>query len=234
MRCATSSPWPGRRPPTPTSPGTSSSAAPTSSWPTSGATWSTGRSRWPTRTTARSRRPGRCPTIDHQLLDGVARRLRHRRRAARPQPVQAGHRRGDAGGRGGQQVPLRHRAVEAGRRSRSGGTPCCTPPCRWSPTSTPCSRRSCRTPPRRCTRPSAAPASGRPQPEIREVSEEGGPDYPVIMGDYAGRAGPLGVAADHARHAAGQADPAVHQAGRVAGPDRPGVGADRGLTACGR
>ncbi|MGH3338287.1 MAG: methionine--tRNA ligase, partial [Propionibacteriaceae bacterium] len=24
------------------------------------------------------------------------------------------------------------------------------------------------------------------EPEIREVSEEGGPDYPVIMGDYAG------------------------------------------------
>jgi len=24
------------------------------------------------------------------------------------------------------------------------------------------------------------------QPEIRDVSEEGGPDYPVIMGDYAG------------------------------------------------
>ena len=23
------------------------------------------------------------------------------------------------------------------------------------------------------------------QPEIREVAEEGGPDYPVIMGDYA-------------------------------------------------
>ena len=31
----------------------------------------------------------------------------------RAQPVQAGHRRGDAGGRRGQQVPLRHRAVEA-------------------------------------------------------------------------------------------------------------------------
>ena len=24
------------------------------------------------------------------------------------------------------------------------------------------------------------------QPEIRTVSEEGGPDYPVLMGDYAG------------------------------------------------
>jgi methionyl-tRNA synthetase len=23
-----------------------------------------------------------------------------------------------------------------------------------------------------------------PEPEIREVTEEGGPDYPVIMGDY--------------------------------------------------
>ena len=37
------------------------------------------------------------------------------------------------------------------------------------------------------------------QPEIREVSEEGGPDYPVIMGDVRRRAGPLGVPADHAR-----------------------------------
>ena len=67
-RCATSSPSPGRRRPTPTSPGTSSSAGPTSSWPTSGATWSTARSRWRTRTTARSRRRPTCATSTTQLL----------------------------------------------------------------------------------------------------------------------------------------------------------------------
>ena len=61
-RCATSSRWPARRTRTPTSPGTSSSAAPTSSWPTSGATWSTGRSRWRTRTSGRSRSRSRPPT----------------------------------------------------------------------------------------------------------------------------------------------------------------------------
>ena len=78
-RCATSSPSPVRRTRTPTSPGTSSSAAPTSSWPTSGATWSTGRSRWRTRTSARSRSRPRWPTPTRAAGD-VARGVRHGRR----------------------------------------------------------------------------------------------------------------------------------------------------------
>ena len=28
-------------------------------------------------------------------------------------------------------------------------------------------------------------SANEPQPEIRTVSEEGGPDYPVLTGDYA-------------------------------------------------
>ena len=66
-RCGTSSRWPARRPRTPTSPGTSSSGGPTSSWPTSGATWSTGRSRWRTRTSVRSRHPA-ATDADAELL----------------------------------------------------------------------------------------------------------------------------------------------------------------------
>ena len=58
-RCATTCRWPGRRPRTPTSPGPSSAAATTTSWPTAGATWSTGRSRWPPATSARCRRRAR-------------------------------------------------------------------------------------------------------------------------------------------------------------------------------
>ena len=68
------------------------------------------------------------------------------------------------------------------------------------------------------------------EPEIREVSEEGGPDYPVIMGDYAAEQARWASQPDHPGHAAGQADAAVSQAGREAGPDRADLGADRGLS----
>ena len=64
------------------------------------------------------------------------------------------------------------RAVEAARTTRRGATPCCTPRCRWSRTPTRCSRRSCRTPRRRCTRRWAATGVWAAQPEIREVGEE--------------------------------------------------------------
>ena len=94
----------------------------------------------------------------------------------------------------------------------------------------PADARSCRTPRRRCTRRWAAAASGRPQPEIREVSEEGGPDYPVIMGDYAAEQASWASRPIAARHAADQADPAVRQAGREAGRDRPLLVADQPLS----
>ena len=48
--------------------------------------------------------------------------------------------------------------------TRTAATPCCTPPCKWSATPTPCSRRSCRTPRRRCMRLSEARVSGPPSP----------------------------------------------------------------------
>ena len=117
-RCATSSRSPGRRTRTPTSPGTSSSAAPTSSWPTSGATWSTGRSRWRTRTSGRSRSRSRPPTPTPSCwrlragFDTVGELLG-------AQPVQAGGRGGDAGGDRGQPVPVRPGAVEAQGRPRA-------------------------------------------------------------------------------------------------------------------
>ncbi len=98
----------------------------------------------------------------------------------------AGDRRGDAGRRRGEQVPVRPapwklqergpRADEdrAARRGAGGQRL----PHR-------CSRRSCRTARRRCTRRSAAPGTVSPMPEIREVDDlDGGPAYPVLMGDY--------------------------------------------------
>ena len=54
-----------------------------------------------------------------------------------------------------------------------------------------------------------------------------GRTYPVLTGDYARRAGALGVDADRGRAAAGQADAAVRQAGPGAGGDGPGLGPDR-------
>ena len=103
----------------------------------------------------------RCSTSTGRCSDQASRGVRHGRRAARPQPVQAGHRRGDAGGRGGQQVPLRHRAVEAGRRSRPAGHRAAHRPAgglrRQHPADpVPAARR-----PEGARRPSAAPASGR-------------------------------------------------------------------------
>ena len=50
------------------------------------------------------------------------------------------------------------------------------------------------------------------QPEIREVSEEGGPDYPVIMGDYASEQARWESRPIIAGNAAAAADAAFHQA----------------------
>ena len=113
-RCATSSRSPVRRPRTSTSPGTSSSGAPTSNWPTSGATWSTGRSRWPTRTSVRFRHRATLLDVDADLLATSRPRVRHGRRTAGTQQVPRGGHRIHAGGVGGQQVHLGDRAVEAG------------------------------------------------------------------------------------------------------------------------
>ena len=98
---------------TPTSPGRSSAAATTTSWPTAGATWSTGRSRWPPATSARCRRAGALTDADAALLAAVEGRLRHGRRAARAVPAEGGDRRGDAGRRRRQPLPVRPGAVEA-------------------------------------------------------------------------------------------------------------------------
>ena len=46
----------------------SSAAATTTSWPTAGATWSTGRCRWPPATSARCRQPGALTDADAALL----------------------------------------------------------------------------------------------------------------------------------------------------------------------
>ena len=63
---------------TPTSPGRSSCAATTTSWSPAGATWSTGRSRWRRRTSARSRRAGELTEADRALLAAAPGRLRAR------------------------------------------------------------------------------------------------------------------------------------------------------------
>ena len=70
-------------------------------------------------------------------------------------------------------------------RARAAARRCCTSRRRRSATAGRCCRRSCRTARRRCTRRSAAPGRVSPMPEIREVDDlDGGPGYPVLMGDY--------------------------------------------------
>ncbi len=70
---------------------------------------------------------GGIPHAGHQDRTGrhparrLGRRLRERREPAGPQPVQAGDGRGDAGRWSGQQVHLRHRAVEVERRPGATG-----------------------------------------------------------------------------------------------------------------
>ena len=61
-----------------------------------------------------------------------------------PPRLRARHRRGDAGGRRGQQVPHRHRALQdEGRASASASPRSCTSPPSACSTATRCSRRSC-------------------------------------------------------------------------------------------
>ena len=80
----------------------------------------------------------------HRRRPGAARRregrLRHGRRSDRPAPAEGGDRRGDEGGRRGQQIPVRPGAVEAqGRRRQAAAwAPSCTWRCRWSATPTRC------------------------------------------------------------------------------------------------
>ena len=106
---------------TPTSPGRSSCGATTTSWSPAGATWSTARSRWRPRTSARSRRPATLTAEDQALLDDRRGRLRHGRRPDRAAPAEGRDQRGDAGRRRGQQVPLRPGAVEAQGRPGPDG-----------------------------------------------------------------------------------------------------------------
>ena len=176
-------------PTTPTSPGPSSSAATTTSWSPAGATWSTGRSRWRRRTSARSPTPGELtaePT--RRCCAGRPGRLRHGRRPDRPAPAEGGDRRGDAGRRRGQQVPLRPGAVEAQGRGRQAAA--------WAPIlhvalqvvsdaqhaahAVPAALRAegarAARRHRACTRRCRA---------IEEVDDlDGGPAYPVLTGDY--------------------------------------------------
>ena len=229
-RCATSSPSPGRRPPTPTSPGRSSSAAPTSSWPTSGATWSTGRSRWRTRTTVRSRRRVRCSTIDHELLA-----------AARGAFATVG----ELLGRNRFKLAITEamRVVGAANKYISDTEP-------WKLGDDPDRRdtvlhtalqvvsdaNTLLTPVPAALRAEGVrgarrrPGSGRRSRRSARSARRAAPDYPVIMGDYAAEQAVWASPADQAGYAAGQADAAVRQARRVAGRDRPGMVSDPGLT----
>ncbi len=78
----------------------------------------------------------------------------------------------------------------------SGCARSCTWPCSWSTTARRCSPRSC--PSRRSGSASHARRPGHAGRACRassEVSEDGGPDYPVITGDYAQRRG-VGLRAD--------------------------------------
>ena len=100
----------------------------------------------------------------------------------------AGHRRRDAGGRRGEQVPVRHGALEAqehrprphGQRSAhraAGGR-------RREDAADPVPARR---PRRRCSKRSAGRATWAAMPELVEVDEEtavGSPSYAVLTGDY--------------------------------------------------
>ena len=172
---------PARRTRTATSPGRSSSGAPTTSWSPAGATWSTGPRRWSRRASARSRRPASSTAEDQALLDRVEAAFGDGRRADRAAPAEGRARRGDAHRRRGQQVRLRPGAVEAQgrRRARAARHRSCTSSRRRSPTATCCSRRSCRTARTPSTGCSAAPATSRRCREIREVEDlDGGPALP--------------------------------------------------------
>ncbi len=65
------------------------------------------------------------------------------------------------------------------------------------------------------------------QPELRTVSEEGGPDYLVLQGDYVNQQASWESRPLAGRPSPGQADPPLRQAGRHPRPDRPELGPDR-------
>ena len=132
--------------------------------------------------------------IDHALLATSAAAFDAVGALLGAQPVQAGHRRGDAGGR---------------RRPTST----CPTPSRGSSKDDPARRdtvlhtalqvvsdaNTLLTPflPHAAQKVHEALGGdgglGGPAGDPARSSEEGGPDYPVLMGDYAARAGPLGV-----------------------------------------
>ena len=128
---------------------------------------------------------GHADRADHALLATVARRLRHGRRAARPLAAEGGHRRGDAGGGRGEQVPLRPGAVEAQSDDPARmGTVLhvalqAVHDCNTMLAPVPAALGA-----------EGARAAGRrggrgPEPrDPRGRGPDGGPDYPVITGDY--------------------------------------------------
>ena len=157
-------------------------------------------------------------------------RVRHRRRAARAQPVQAGGERGDAGGQRGQPVPERPGAVEAQDDPDRRDTILHTALQVVQDANTlltpflPHAAQQVH---------EALGGSGvwAAQPEIRTVSDFGRrPGLPGAHRRLRGRAGALGVHPDRDRPPAGQADADLHQAGPEAGRDRPVLGADHPMT----
>ena len=155
-----------------------------------GATWSTGRSRWRPRTSARSRRPGALTDADRALLAASPARVRHRRRRCsrgRGRRRRSARRCGVVGR--GEQVPVRPGAVEAANgRPGPDGARCCTSRCRWSTTPRRCSRRSCRARRRGARGCSAATGDvggdAASCVEVDEPTAVGSPSYPVLTGDY--------------------------------------------------
>ena len=103
-----------------------------------------------------------------------------------PQPAEGSDPGGDARRLRGQRLPVGDAALEAQGRPGAPGHRCCTSRCSSSATPRRCSPRSCRTARRRCSRCSAAKACGAASPSWCEVDDlDGGPSYPVLMGDYA-------------------------------------------------
>ena len=130
-----------------------------------------------------------------------------------------GHLRGDAHRGGGEQIHLRHRTVEARRRSRSprhrtAHRAAGRLRCEHFAHAVPRMRR-------RCTRRWEAPGVWAAQPEVREGDRGGGAGLPVIMGDYAAEQATWESPTHPTRHTAQQADATVCQAGRDVGPTGP-------------
>ena len=132
---------------------------------------------------------------DAELLAASAGGVRHRRRPARAQPVQAGDRRGDAGGRRRPTSTSPTRSRGSARTTRTGATRSCTPRCRSSHDA-----NTLLTPFLPHAAQQVHEALGgtgvwAAQPEIREVDDLGdGPALPGAHRRLRRRAGALGVA----------------------------------------